>query len=147
MSFHFVLNRPHIILSVDRLSLANFSNSVSIHSVRMLILSSFLVYTHSLSYPHYMVSILCLSFSIHQTFIGSFMKYSVIYHTRQVLWFEQTIMYEILVAEPLRTSECAGESRFSADLCKRALDVTADVIVEATRDADILTINASEDFQ
>ena len=56
-------------------------------------------------------------------------------------------MYEILVTEPLRTSECAGKCRFSVKLCKRALDGTADVIVEATRNTDILTINASEDFQ
>ena len=55
-------------------------------------------------------------------------------------------MYKILVTEPLCTSECAGECRFSANLCKRALDVTAD-IVEDTRNADILTINVSEDFQ
>ena len=48
-------------------------------------------------------------------------------------------MYEILVTEPLRTSECC----LSAKLCKRALDVTADVIVDAIRNADILTINAS----
>ena len=45
------------------------------------------------------------------------------------------------------TSECAAECRFTVNLCKRALDVTADVIVEATRNADMLTINASEDFQ
>ena len=50
-------------------------------------------------------------------------------------------MYEILDTGPLCTSECAGECRFSANLCKRALDVTAGVIVEATRNADILTIN------
>ena len=56
-------------------------------------------------------------------------------------------MYEILVTGPLCTSECAGEYCFSANLCKHALDVTACVIVEATRNADILTINASEDFQ
>ena len=56
-------------------------------------------------------------------------------------------MYEIFVAGPLCTSECAGECRFSANLCKRTLDVTADVIVEATRNADLLTINASENFQ
>ena len=37
--------------------------------------------------------------------------------------------------------------RFSANLCKRALDITADIIVEATRNADMLTINASEVFQ
>ena len=36
---------------------------------------------------------------------------------------------------------------FSVNLCKRALDVTADVIVKATRNADMLTINTSEDFQ
>ena len=54
---------------------------------------------------------------------------------------------EILVTGPLGTSECAGECRFSANLCKRALYITADLIVEATHNADILTINASEDFQ
>ena len=32
---------------------------------------------------------------------------------------------------------------FSENLCKRALDVTAGVIVEATRIADILAINAN----
>ena len=67
--------------------------------------------------------------------------------TRKVLGFEQTYMYEILVTESFCTSECADECRFSANLRKRALDVTADVIVEASRDVDILTINASEDFQ
>ena len=56
-------------------------------------------------------------------------------------------MYEILVTGPLCTSECAGECHLSANLCKRALDVTADAIVEATRNEDISTINASEDFQ
>ena len=56
-------------------------------------------------------------------------------------------MYEILVTGQLCTSECAGECRLSANLCKRALDVTAGVTVEATRNADILTINACEDFQ
>ena len=50
-------------------------------------------------------------------------------------------MYEILITGPLGTSECAGECRFSANLCKRALDVTAVVIVEATRNANILTVN------
>ena len=55
-------------------------------------------------------------------------------------------MYEILVRGPLCTSECTGECRFSANLCKRALGVTADVIVEATCN-DMLTINASDDFQ
>ena len=43
--------------------------------------------------------------------------------------------------------ECAGQCRLSANLCKCVLDVTAGVIVEATRNADMLTINASEDFQ
>ena len=56
-------------------------------------------------------------------------------------------MYKIFVTGPLCISECAGECRLSAKLCKRALDVTADVIVEATHNADMLTINASEDFQ
>ena len=56
-------------------------------------------------------------------------------------------MYETLVTGSLCTSECAGECRLSAKLCKRALDVNADVIVEATHNADILTINTSEDFQ
>ena len=56
-------------------------------------------------------------------------------------------MYEILVTGPLCTSECAGECRLSANPRKRAVDVTASVIVEATSNADILTINASEDFQ
>ena len=67
--------------------------------------------------------------------------------TREVLGFEQTYVYEILVTEPLCTYECAGECCLSANLCKYALDVTADVIVEVIRNADILTINASEDFQ
>ena len=52
-------------------------------------------------------------------------------------------MYEILVTGPLCTSEYAGECRLSANLCKRALDVSTDVIVEATRNADILTISAN----
>ena len=56
-------------------------------------------------------------------------------------------MYDILDTGPLGTSECAGECRYSANLCKRAPDVTIDVIVEATHNADTLTINASEDFQ
>ena len=43
----------------------------------------------------------------------------------------------------LCTSECADECHFSANLCKRGLDVTAGVVVEATRNADILTINAN----
>ena len=60
---------------------------------------------------------------------------------RKVFGFEQTYMYEILVTGPLCTSECAGECRFSANLCERALDVT----IEATSNEDILTINASED--
>ena len=52
--------------------------------------------------------------------------------TRKVFGFEQTCKYEILIKEPLCTCECAGECHLSAYLCKRALDVTADVIVEAT---------------
>ena len=67
--------------------------------------------------------------------------------TKNVFGFEQTYMNEILVTGPLCTSDCAGECRFSANLCKRALDVTANVIVETTRNADMLTINASGDFQ
>ena len=66
--------------------------------------------------------------------------------TRKVFRFEQAYMYEILVTGPLCTSECAGKCRFSANLCKRALDVTAD-IVEAPRNEDILIINTSENFQ
>ena len=57
--------------------------------------------------------------------------------TTKVFGFEWTYMYEILVTGPLRNSECAGECRLSANLWKRALDVTADVIVEATCNADI----------
>ena len=41
------------------------------------------------------------------------------------------------------TSECAGECRFSGNLCKRALDITAGVIVEATRNEDILSLNSN----
>ena len=52
-------------------------------------------------------------------------------------------MYEILVTGSLCTSEGVGECRFPANLCKCVLDVTADVIVEAMRNADILTINAN----
>ena len=48
-------------------------------------------------------------------------------------------MYEILVTGPLCTSECAGECRLSANLRKSALDV----IVEATHNADTLTIHAN----
>ena len=55
--------------------------------------------------------------------------------TRKVFGFEQTYMHEILVT--------GGECRFSANLCKRAVDVTADVNEEATRNTDILTINAN----
>ena len=66
--------------------------------------------------------------------------------TRKVFGFEQIYMYEILVTGPLCTSERADECLFSANLYIRVPDVTADVIVEATRNADI-TINASEDFQ
>ena len=46
--------------------------------------------------------------------------------------------YEILVTGPLCISECVGECRFPANLCKRALDVNAGVIVEATCNADML---------
>ena len=63
--------------------------------------------------------------------------------TRKVFGFEQTYMYEILVTGPLCTSEYAGECRFSANLCKRALDVPTGVIVEATCNADILTVNVN----
>ena len=66
--------------------------------------------------------------------------------TRKVFGLEQTYMYEILVTGPIGTSEYAGGCRFSANLCKRDLDVTADVIIEATRNADMLTINVV-DFQ
>ena len=52
-------------------------------------------------------------------------------------------MCEILVIGPLCTSEYASECRFSANLCKCALDVTAGVIVEATHNADISTINTN----
>ena len=62
---------------------------------------------------------------------------------RTVFGFKQIYIYEILVTGSLGTSECAAECRFSANLCKRALDVN----VEATRNADMLTINATEDFQ
>ena len=67
---------------------------------------------------------------------------------KESIWIRTNIycMYEILVTGPLCISECAGECRLSANLCKRVLDVTAD-IVEATCNADISTINASEDFQ
>ena len=57
--------------------------------------------------------------------------------TRNVLGFEQKYMYEILYTGPLGTSECAGVCRFSAKLCKRALDVSAGVIVQATRNAGL----------
>ena len=43
------------------------------------------------------------------------------------------VAYEILVTGPLCTSECAGECHLSENLCKRALDATEDVIVEATQ--------------
>ena len=67
--------------------------------------------------------------------------------TRNVFEFERTYMYEILVTGSLCISECGGACRLCANLCKHALDVTTDVIVKATHNADILTINASEDFQ
>ena len=56
-------------------------------------------------------------------------------------------MYEILVTGPLGTNGYASGCHLPANLSKRALDVTADVIVEAIRNADMLTICASEDFQ
>ena len=37
--------------------------------------------------------------------------------TRKIFALERTYMYEILVRGPLCTSECAGECRFSANLC------------------------------
>ena len=52
-------------------------------------------------------------------------------------------MYKILVTGSLCTSECVGECCLSANLCKRGLDDTVDVIVEATRNAGMLTTNAS----
>ena len=52
-------------------------------------------------------------------------------------------VYKIEVTGQLGTSECVGECRFSANLFKRALDVTAVVLVEAARNEDILTINAN----
>ena len=63
--------------------------------------------------------------------------------TRKVLGFEQTYMYDILVTGQLGTCEGAGQYSFSAKLCKRALDVTAGVFVEAICNADILTIIAN----
>ena len=79
------------------------------------------------------------------------MKYIIrtIISKKESIWVRTNVysMYEILVTGPLCTSEYAGEFRFTANLCKDALGVTADVIVEATRNADMLTINASEDFQ
>ena len=90
---------------------------------------------------------LCFRISL-DLFKGILQQYTC-YLTRKIFGFEQTCrpMYEILVTGPLGNSECAGDCLFSANLCKRALGVTADVIVEATRNAGILTINASEDFQ
>ena len=52
-------------------------------------------------------------------------------------------MNEILVTGPLCTPECVGECCFSENMCKRALDITTGIIAEATRNADILTINAN----
>ena len=65
---------------------------------------------------------------------------TIIKDTGKVRGFEGKFIYEILVTGPLCTSECAAESRLSVNLCKFALDVTAGVIVEATHNADILTI-------
>ena len=56
-------------------------------------------------------------------------------------------MYEILVTGSLCTSECSGECRFFCKPVQTCLDVTADVIVEDTCNTDILTTNASDDFQ
>ena len=59
---------------------------------------------------------------------------------KESIWVRTNIyiyIYEILVTGTLGTSECAGECRFSGNLCKRALDVTAHVIVEATRNSDM----------
>ena len=56
-------------------------------------------------------------------------------------------MYEILLTGPLCASECVGECRFPENLCKLSLHVTAGVIVEVAHNADMLTINASEDFE
>ena len=69
------------------------------------------------------------------------------YHFVGEVLLHSVYMYEILVTGPLCTSECFSNYRFSANLCKRALDITADVIVEATRNADTLTLNASEGSQ
>ena len=63
--------------------------------------------------------------------------------TRDVFGFERTYMYEILVIGLLCASECADECCLFANLCKHALDVTTGVIVEATRNANILTVNAN----
>ena len=52
-------------------------------------------------------------------------------------------MNELLVPVPLGTSEYASLVSFSANLCKSALDAITGVIVEATRNADMLTINAN----
>ena len=62
---------------------------------------------------------------------------------RKIFGFERTYMYDIFITGPLCTSECASECRLSSNLCKLAPDVNA----EATRNADMLTINASEDIQ
>ena len=67
--------------------------------------------------------------------------------TRKVFGFERTYNYENLVTGPLCTSECAGECRLSANLCKLTLDIPADVTVEAIRNTDYLNYNASEEFQ
>ena len=61
--------------------------------------------------------------------------------TRNVFGFEHVCTIWNLDTGPLCTSECTGECHFSANLCKRALHVTADVILEATHNADMLTIN------
>ena len=43
-----------------------------------------------------------------------------------------SLVKNIIVTGPLCTSESGGECRLSANLCKRALDVTADVNIEAS---------------
>ena len=69
---------------------------------------------------------------------------SYVFSTRNGLVYAGIPHRHVLVTGPLCTSDCAGECRFSANLWKLALDVTADVIVEATCNADILTTNASQ---
>ena len=83
----------------------------------------------------------CFNFRQCKITIVSFPSLTTILTNNESIWVRTNIYctYEILVTGPLCTSECAGECRLSANLCKRALDVTADVIVEATRNADKLS--------